>query len=90
MRLLSTLRFMAFTMTCGHVPNHQAMVRPRAGDFVYNDTERDVMVEDIKQFKLAGVSGVVFGVLERDGSIDSQRTSQLVGVATESGLQGSS
>lgn len=46
-----------------------AMIRPREGDFVYTSSEIEVMENDIKQFALLGVKGVVFGVLNSEGSI---------------------
>jgi len=46
-----------------------AMIRPREGDFVYSPLEIEVMENNIKQFALLGVKGVVFGVLSSDGSI---------------------
>jgi copper homeostasis protein len=50
------------------------MVRPRVGDFVYSDEESDVMLEDIGLFKSVGIAGVVFGVLNPDGTVDVPRT----------------
>lgn len=50
------------------------MVRPRVGDFVYSDEELDVMLEDIGLFKSVGIAGVVFGVLNSDGTVDVPRT----------------
>ena len=38
------------------------MIRPRGGDFVYNDLEIDIMLEDIRFTAQAGSQGVVFGV----------------------------
>ncbi|KAL0068635.1 hypothetical protein AAF712_004351 [Marasmius tenuissimus] len=55
-----------------------AMVRPRTGDFVYTKNEVDIMLEDIKAFKDAGVQGVVFGILTTDGRVDCERTKRLV------------
>jgi copper homeostasis protein len=50
------------------------MVRPRVGDFVYSDEELDVMLEDIGLFKGVGIAGVVFGVLNPDGTVDVPHT----------------
>ncbi|KII93603.1 hypothetical protein PLICRDRAFT_171335 [Plicaturopsis crispa FD-325 SS-3] len=58
-----------------------AMVRPRTGDFLYSDSEIRVMLEDIRVFKEHGVSGVVFGILKSDGTIDVARTRMLVSEA---------
>ncbi|KAI9438441.1 copper homeostasis CutC domain-containing protein [Lactarius psammicola] len=56
-----------------HIPI-MAMVRPRVGDFLYSKEELDVMLEDIGLFKSLGIAGVVFGVLNRDGTVDVPRT----------------
>ena len=40
----------------------KVMVRPRKGDFYYNDEEIKQMHRDILDFKSLGVFGVVFGV----------------------------
>jgi copper homeostasis protein len=50
------------------------MIRPRAGDFSYSQEELDVMVEDIGLFKGIGVTGVVLGILNPDGTVDVPRT----------------
>ncbi len=39
------------------------MIRPRSGDFLYNDSEVECMCEDIKQFVELEVDGLVFGAL---------------------------
>ncbi|KAH9932049.1 uncharacterized protein BXZ73DRAFT_101424 [Epithele typhae] len=39
------------------------------------------MEEDIKVFKEAGADGVVFGLLERSGKVDLERTERLAKVA---------
>jgi copper homeostasis protein len=47
-----------------------AMIRPRAGDFVYSRREIDIMVHDIYFAASAGLSGVVFGASLADGRLD--------------------
>lgn len=39
------------------------MIRPRHGNFVYNETELNVMREDIVCLKQYGADGFVFGAL---------------------------
>src|SRR5438132_243907 len=48
----------------------QVMIRPRGGDFLYNDDEFDVMRHDIVRAKELGADGVVFGLLREDGRVD--------------------
>ena len=57
------------------------IIRPRGGDFLYSDTEFQVMKKDILLCKELGFEGVVFGLLQIDGSIDLIRTSLLVSLA---------
>jgi copper homeostasis protein CutC len=60
------------------LPEKQAMVRPRVGDFLYSKEEVDVMLEDIGLFKSVGIAGVVLGVLNQDGTVDVPRTRMCV------------
>lgn len=53
------------------------MIRPRGGDFLYNETEFNIMLRDVKAARKAGAHGVVFGILNADGSIDKDRMSRL-------------
>ena len=57
------------------------LIRPRGGDFLYNDTEFDIMRRDIDLCGEAGVDGIVTGILRSDGSIDIERTQRLIGLA---------
>ena len=54
------------------------MIRPRGGDFVYNDLEIDIMLEDIRLTAQAGSQGVVFGVLTADKKLDKPNLEKLI------------
>jgi copper homeostasis protein len=69
-------------VTGSGLPVH-VLLRPRGGDFVYTDAEFDVMKEDLKHLPLLGVSGVVLGVLREDGTVDVERSRELVEIAGE-------
>lgn len=62
------------------VPVH-AMVRPRASDFVYDDTDFAKMCLAIPRMRTHGARGVVFGVLRADGQLDIERMRELVQLA---------
>lgn len=57
------------------------IIRPRGGDFLYNDEEFEVIKKDIFLCKELGFEGLVTGILLQDGSIDIKRTAQLVELA---------
>ena len=54
------------------------MIRPRGGDFVYNDLEIAIMLEDIRLAAQAGSQGVVFGVLTADKKLDKPNLEKLI------------
>jgi len=54
------------------------MIRPRGGDFVYNDLEVAIMREDIALTAQAGSQGVVFGALTADKKLDKANLEKLV------------
>ena len=57
------------------------MIRPRGGDFLYSDLELEMMKADIGAARAAGANGVVFGILEADGTVNTEQTRQLVELA---------
>ena len=54
------------------------MIRPRGGDFVYNDLEIAIMLEDIRLTAQAGSQGVVFGALTADNKLDKANLEKLI------------
>lgn len=57
------------------------MIRPRSGDFLYDDHEFETMKNNIKIAKKMGFGGIVTGVLLSDGRIDTKRMRELVSAA---------
>lgn len=54
------------------------MIRPRGGDFVYNDLEIAIMLEDIRLTAQTGSQGVVFGALTADKKLDKTNLEKLI------------
>jgi len=46
------------------------IIRPRGGDFLYNQLEQEIMLHDIKVARQLGADGVVFGCLTAEGNVD--------------------
>jgi len=57
------------------------MIRPRSGDFLYDDNEFETMKNDISLVKEMGFQGIVTGVLLSNGKIDLERMKELVKAA---------
>lgn len=54
------------------------IIRPRGGDFLYDNTEVMSMIQDIKICKEEGCDGVVIGLLKTDGSIDTDACHEMI------------
>jgi len=59
----------------------RVMVRPRAGDFVYDRSAVDSMVRSVGQIAAAGASGIVTGALRRDATVDVDAMRRLLDAA---------
>ena len=57
------------------------LIRPREGNFVYNEEEAAQMLASIEMCKRLGVNGVVIGALRSDGSVDMTMMRCLVDAA---------
>jgi len=62
------------------------LIRPRAGDFLYSDTDYDIMAADVRNCIEAGCDGIVTGLLNTDGTVDKPRCLELVRMAKQWGL----
>jgi copper homeostasis protein len=56
----------------------QVIIRPRGGDFLYDDDEFAIMEADIDTAKAEGADGVVIGLLTADGEVDAARARELI------------
>jgi copper homeostasis protein len=59
------------------IPIH-TMIRPREGDFCYSEKEFETLLLDIMAAKVAGIDGIVTGILLKDGQLDADRMNMVV------------
>ncbi|MCL2072318.1 MAG: copper homeostasis protein CutC [Marinilabiliaceae bacterium] len=57
------------------------IIRPRGGNFCYNQSEFEMMKLSVLECKKLGCKGVTFSILLNDLTVDADRTSQLVELA---------
>ena len=57
------------------------IIRPRGGDFLYNEHEAACMEQDIHTCRQLGVDGVVIGALTAEGDIDTMLCKRLIAAA---------
>ncbi len=58
-----------------------ALIRPRAGDFCYDEYEMEEMIYSIEIAKKLGLDGVVIGILSPNGTLDKEKMKSLIAVA---------
>jgi copper homeostasis protein len=74
------------TPSCGMIRQARAiagialnvMIRPRGGDFLFDDDEFAIMEADIDAAKSESADGVVIGLLTADGAVDAKRMRDLI------------
>ncbi len=64
----------------------RSMIRPRAGDFLYDKYEIELMVNQIKNLKSVGSDGFVIGCLKKDGNLDIEALKPLIYMADGANL----
>ncbi len=77
------------TPSCGMIRQARAIlgirlhviIRPRGGDFLFDDDEFAIMRSDVEAAKVEGAEGVVIGLLTPAGEVDVERTRELISLA---------
>ena len=64
----------------------RCLMRPRAGDFLYEPEEIDMIARQIPALMAAGADGFVIGCLTRDGDLDEDAMRKLIDAADGAGL----
>lgn len=62
------------------------IVRPRSGNYFYDEDEMNIIKHDIQICKELGCDGISAGVQKRDGTIDIEKLSQIVSWAYPMGV----
>ena len=62
------------------------IIRPRAGNYLYNDEEWEIMQEDIKMCRELGCEGISIGVQTINGNINVDRLKRIVELAGPMGV----
>ena len=57
------------------------MLRPRGGNFVYDDHEFEIMKKDVLMCKALGCPGIATGIQLANGEIDRERMKELIALA---------
>lgn len=60
-----------------NVPIH-ILIRPRGGDFLYDENEIEIMAQDCEIFANSGANGLVFGCLDKNAEIDVLACSKII------------
>lgn len=63
----------------------RTLLRPRFGDFCYDDYEFQTLKEEVEMFRDLGADGVVIGILNPDGTLNMEQMSELTDAAGDVG-----
>ena len=64
-----------------------SMIRPRGGNFIYSETELEIMLKDLEILANLGTDGVVFGCLTAAGSLDREKNLTLIRAAMNRNIE---
>jgi copper homeostasis protein len=70
-------------LTSGTWQGVHVLIRPRPGDFVYDEDDVSTAVREVRAVCRGGAQGVVVGALTPDGSVDAEAVRRLAGAAKE-------
>lgn len=59
----------------------RVLLRPRFGDFCYDEYEYERMKEDTALYRDLGADGIVTGILKPDGDLDIEKMKELIEIA---------
>ena len=59
----------------------RVLLRPRYGDYCYNQYEFEQLKEEVQMYCEMGADGVVIGMLNPDGTLDTERMAELIKVS---------
>ena len=62
------------------------LIRPREGDYVYDEDEIETIIYDIRKAVAAGVDNIVIGALRSDGNIDDDAMLRMIEAARETSV----
>lgn len=63
------------------IPLH-VLLRPRFGDFCYDDYEYEILKSEVMMFRELGAEGIVIGILKENGMLDYERMQELIALAS--------
>lgn len=64
-----------------------SMIRPRGGNFVYSEEEKEIMIKQAHEAVESGVDGIVFGCLTEDSQLDKAILEKLITIASKDNLE---